>query len=133
MMAGELTAGLDQTELRRFSRQLLLPEMSGAAQARLRAAEIAVAGTDGAAFACALYLAAAGVGALVTEVDTTLARALAPELRVSPSGDARDGAARPTSAASGPAALVYGAFAAIETAKRLLGLGKPARAPFALP
>jgi adenylyltransferase/sulfurtransferase len=55
---------LSDAELARFSRQLLLPGMSGLAQERLRAARVRVVGGGPIAGPALLYLAAAGVGTL---------------------------------------------------------------------
>ena len=55
---------LSDAELARFSRQLLLPGMSGLAQARLRAARVRVVGGGPIAGPALLYLAEAGVGTL---------------------------------------------------------------------
>src|SRR3954447_12263558 len=53
---------LSDAELERYSRQLVLPEWSGAAQERLKAASAIVVGAGALASPVALYLAAAGVG-----------------------------------------------------------------------
>ena len=53
---------LSDLELERYSRQLVLPEWSGAAQARLRTANAIVVGVGALGSPVATYLAAAGVG-----------------------------------------------------------------------
>jgi molybdopterin/thiamine biosynthesis adenylyltransferase len=53
---------LSDAELERYSRQLVLPEWSGAAQERLKAASAIVVGAGALGSPVALYLAAAGVG-----------------------------------------------------------------------
>ena len=56
------TAGLSDAELERYSRQLVLPEWSGEAQARLKGASAIVVGAGALGSPAAAYLAAAGVG-----------------------------------------------------------------------
>jgi molybdopterin-synthase adenylyltransferase len=53
---------LSDAELERYSRQLVLPEWSGSAQERLKAASAIVVGAGALGSPVALYLAAAGVG-----------------------------------------------------------------------
>lgn len=53
---------LSDSELERYSRQLVLPEWSGAAQERLKAAHVIVVGAGALGSPVLLYLAAAGVG-----------------------------------------------------------------------
>ena len=55
---------LSDLELERYSRQLVLPEWSGAAQERLRAASAIVVGAGALGSPVALYLVAAGVGSV---------------------------------------------------------------------
>ena len=53
---------LTERELERYSRQLVLPEWSGAAQERLRSARVMLIGAGALGSPAGLYLAAAGVG-----------------------------------------------------------------------
>jgi molybdopterin-synthase adenylyltransferase len=53
---------LSESELERYSRQLVLPEWSGAAQESLREASVIVVGAGALGSPVATYLAAAGVG-----------------------------------------------------------------------
>jgi molybdopterin-synthase adenylyltransferase len=53
---------LSDAELERYSRQLVLPEWSGAAQERLRAASVVLVGAGALGSPVGQYLAAAGVG-----------------------------------------------------------------------
>jgi molybdopterin-synthase adenylyltransferase len=62
---------LTEPELDRYSRQLVLPEWSGEAQARLRRATAIVVGAGALGSPAATYLAAAGVGTLgIVDSDT---------------------------------------------------------------
>jgi adenylyltransferase/sulfurtransferase len=62
---------LSEPELERYSRQLLMPEWTGAAQERLKAASAVVVGAGALGSPAATYLVAAGIGRLgVVDGDT---------------------------------------------------------------
>jgi adenylyltransferase/sulfurtransferase len=63
---------MDDTELERYARHILLPEIGGAGQARIRKARVLVIGAGGLGSPAILYLAAAGIGTLGVVDDDTV-------------------------------------------------------------
>lgn len=57
-----MNSSLTKSELQRYSRHLLLPELGMSGQERLKAAKLAVVGAGGLGSPLILYLAAAGIG-----------------------------------------------------------------------
>lgn len=62
---------LDDQELQRYARHILLPEIGGAGQARIRKTRVLVIGAGGLGSPAILYLAAAGIGTIgIVDNDT---------------------------------------------------------------
>ncbi|MHA1113047.1 MAG: HesA/MoeB/ThiF family protein [Alphaproteobacteria bacterium] len=55
---------LDENQIQRYARQIILPEIGGDGQARLLAAKVLIIGAGGLGSPLVMYLAAAGVGGL---------------------------------------------------------------------
>lgn len=85
-------------ELDRYARHIVLREVGGAGQAKLKAASVAVVGAGGIGSPAIQYLAAAGVGRLVVIDDDTVA--LSNLQRQTLFGDADLGSAKVTAAAA---------------------------------
>ena len=66
-------SGLSDDELDRYARHIVLREVGGAGQLKLKAARVAVIGAGGIGSPCLLYLAAAGVGSLTIIDDDAVA------------------------------------------------------------
>ena len=94
---------MDDDELLRYSRQLMLPEVDVAGQERLRRAAALVVGLGGLGSPIALYLAAAGVGKLVLADDDQVE--LSNLQRQIAHGNASIGRAKASSAKAAAAAI----------------------------
>ena len=106
---------MDDQQLLRYSRHILLPEIGIEGQERLRAGAALVVGAGGLGCPAALYLAAAGIGRLVLadsdQVDlTNLQRQIL--YRTDSVGDAKVDAARSALQALNPDVVLVGVKAA---------------------
>ena len=64
-MTGSRTMSFSDDEVERYARHLVLREIGGPGQQKLKAAQVAIVGAGGLGAPAALYLAAAGVGRIV--------------------------------------------------------------------
>ena len=114
---------LTDAQQERYARHLLLDGFEGAGQERLLSSRVRVRGSNRAARACAVYLAASGVGGLAVDgADPELA-GLSPDLRLLDAGEDVDLDIAPEEpAGSGPAeAAAAGAWTALEAMRELAG------------
>lgn len=102
-MADVPEIAFSDAELDRYARHIVLREVGGAGQARLKAASVAVVGAGGIGSPALHYLAAAGVGRLVVIDDDTVA--LSNLQRQTLFGDADVGASKVAVAAAAVARL----------------------------
>jgi len=115
---------LSDAQQERYARHLLLDGIGGEGQERLLSARVRVRGTGPAARACALFLAASGIGALAVEERSLAAElsGLSPDLRLLGSADEVDREVALLEAAGGPAeAAETGSWQALEVVRALLG------------
>jgi molybdopterin/thiamine biosynthesis adenylyltransferase len=108
----------------RYARHILLDGIGGDGQEKLLSSRVRVRGTGSAAQACASYLAASGIGALL--VDSALARelcSLSPDLRLLRDDEDVDLELSPADPpGAGPAsAAAAGCWIAVEAVRVLAG------------
>ena len=91
---------LSDEELDRYARHIVLKEIGGAGQARLKAASVAIIGAGGIGSPAIQYLAAAGVGRLVIVDDDAVERSNLQRQTIFTTGDAGRGKAEAASVAA---------------------------------
>ena len=116
---------LSDAQQERYARHLLLDGIGGEGQEGLLSSRVRVRGTGVAARACALYLAASGVGAIAVD-DEVLRRdlcALSPDLRLLHDADAVDCEVAPVhpDASVAAEAAAAGCWAALGVVRALAG------------